>query len=706
MKRKRKLLKVAGISLGILSILFCLFVVAFVFNPLEGSLVDLRDAVPREVDFFLRKQQPAADFAAFPEPAFWTEFAETQDWRELQKGPLVQSLKRDGAERLLQQAADGVREVREQTGGWIDPLRDLIGSEILLAGYFEDRTGGQPRPLPEPWWCMYTRVSWRVRAAWGIARWGIVQSSVASRGVEMQSDGPVLVIKLRNGTTFFAARHLDCLMLGNSRHLIDQALALIAGAEHEEPFGRSAKYTDGVLEQIRRWTDATKAESVNALEFSISPNLTDGFRSFAQGWPNPAHPDSMEQRVLASFLNLKGWNSISGALLFDSEPDSVSFLGEVVLNSHMHTPFQSQFFRLEQQALDRWLDPFLRMVPVNACAAAALRMPAGEFLHAMNDALAPAEKEELNGLLRTVSLQNQQLGGTRDLIERIKLSLLPRTGFVFRKNVPDLSRDEKTGNLMIPVSALSPTPQFAWVFWVRDGGAPLLDDVVNMLSTYAKTVFGFKNVYHLDMSLSGGGSGKHWVTEFANPWIPGTGEIATLVFRDFFVLSNSGPLIKDMFRARYQVGGARSIMELGDLRTFYGELPGSLNGFVYLRGPQLAEVLDDYRAHIEQMNRDPDAGWMLSVRAQVQDEVRRKRFAQYATVAGIPEALRADFEAAVVQAMRELWERQQRSGVTSADLASVLQLRAMCRAMQGAYVAVQLENNYIRYQGKVIADYR
>lgn len=690
MKKKRKLLKVAGITAGIAAILLALFVVAFVFNPLEGSLVDMRDVVPREVDFFVRKQRPAGDFTRFPEPEFWGEFRDSQLWRQLQQGPLVQSLRSDGYERVLQQAADAVQQVRDQSGGWIDPLRDLAGSEVILAGYFEDRTGSAPRQLPEPWWCVYARVTWRVRAAWGLARWGVVQSQAAGQGVELVSDGPLLSIRLPGGQVLYAARHLDCLMVGNSRHLIDQAQRLADGVEGEEPFGRSAKYTDGVLQRIERWTADAQPDQVNALEFSIAPNLTQGFKRTAESWPNPSHPDSMEQRVLASFLKLAGWNSISGALLF--EPERVSVTGEVVLNSHMHTQFQSQFFRSEAQPRDRWLDPFLRMVPDSACAAAALRVPAGEFLHAMYDALLPDDKELINSGLRRASLQGQPLNDCRDLIDRIKISLLPRTGFVFRKNVPDPE---------IPVGALSPTPQVAWVFWIRDGGKPMLDELVRMLQTYAVSAFGFSKLYDLPVDNL-----PEPVKEFTNPQIPGTGEIAMIVFSDFFVLSNSGPLIKDILRTRYSVGRYRSIMDRDEMRTFGRELPRALNGFLYLHGPNLAEVFDSYRAFIEQFNRDPDPVWMSTVRDQVADTVRKSRFGQYATVAGMPESVRAEYEAAVVQAMRDLWARQQQAGVTQADLAPILQLRALCRGMEAAYLQMELENNYIRFQGKVIADFR
>lgn len=690
--KKRKILKVAGLSIGILAILLMLFVVAFVFNPLEGSLADMRDVVPREVDFFVRKQRPAADFASFPEPVFWSSFTETSTWNELQKGPLVQGLKRDGFERLLQQTAEGVKQLRTDSGGWIDLMRDVLGKEVELAGYFEDRTSTPPKPLAEPAWCLYARVTWRVKVGCSVMRWGFVQSKAAAQGVDISTDGNVLVIKRGQSPPMYVARYLDCLMVTNSRPLLNQSLALSVGDESEESFGPTARYTDGVAQRLKTWAAANEVETPNAIEFSVSPNLTEGFRKFAANWPNPNHPDSMEQRVLASFLNLKGWNSISGALVFESEPERLSFTGEVVLNSHQLNDFQQKFFKEEQQERSKWLDPFLRMVPETACAAAALRMPAGEFMHAMFNALLQSEKDLIDDQLRRVSFQGTTLNGCRDLIDRIKVALLPRTGFVFHKNVPDKD---------IPVSNPSPVPQIAWVFWVKEGGKPVLEEMVRMLRTYSTSVFGFQRVFNLGLNLN---LGPDAVMEFTNPHIPGTGSIATLLFRDFFILSNSGPLIKSIVRTR-TLENARSIMDGADVRRFTKEMPTAVNGMVYLRGPELSDVVDGYRAFIEQSSKDMDPAWAASNRQRAEDEVRRSKYPQYATVAGIPEAMRNQFGADVDQHLREGWSKIG-SGFAQSDLAAILQLRTMAKAMEGAYIQIELQPNYMRFQGKAILDYR
>jgi hypothetical protein len=411
----------------------------------------------------------------------------------------------------------------------------------------------------------------------------------------------------------------------------------------------------------------------------------------------------MNERVLASFLNLKGWNSLSGALAF--EPGSLSVLGRIVLNSNLHTSFQGSFYRAEKQARDEWLTPFLNMVPDSACAAAALRIPPGEFLVAMYESLLQSERELLDDGLRRCKFMNQQVADTRDLIERLRIVLLPRMGFVFRKNVPDLSRNDK-GELFIPVTARSPVPQVAWVFWLRNVGEGAdskspADALVEMLRNYGGAAFRFANIYHLPVD----GLPEN-VTEFANSQIPGTGEIAALVLKNnFLVVSNSGPLIKDMLRTRYRFGKLRSIVEDESFQRFGRELPQALNGFVWLRGEGLLSVLDDYRAASEAQNLDPDPAWVMAQRSAAEDVVRRQKYPQYPSLAAMPKALLdGEFNDAVRAYLKEQWSRNS-SGLSTQDLPGIDQLRGFAKLVDAAYLQVELENNYIRFQGKLATDW-
>ena len=701
-KRKRKIWKTLGITLGVLVTFVLLFVVAFVFNPLEGTLPDVRDVVPRDVNFFVRKERLASDFDEFPAPKFWTELTDSRGWQSLKGGPIVQGLQRDGLERSLLQARESLERVRKDTGGWIDVMRDGIGKEVVFAGYQQDYSVQPPRPLAQPLWCLYTRVSWRIKAALGVVGLGIGQAQLQQGGIELTSEGDLLVLKMAGRPTpLYLRRYQDVLMVGNHPSLLEKAQLLIDGNRDEEPLGKMAAYTDGAVQRLERWTDVNSVFQPNAIEFLAEPNAFDGFRRFAASWPNAANKDSMNERVMASFLNLKGWMQVSGAMMFGDQ--MLAATGQVVLNSKQHTPFQGSFYRAEKQRREEWLDPFLAMVPDSACAAAALRMPAGEFLHAMFDALEPDAREIVNDGMRRSTLGGTALTGMDDLIDRIKVAFLPRTGFVFRRNQPDLQRDDQ-GELMVPVAVPSPTPQVAWVFWLRPGSGSVADELVAMLRN-SPTEFGFRKVWHLKVPFAGGQLPEP-VTEFCNAKIPGTGEIAMIVFRDFFVMSNSGLLIKDILRTRYEADGNRSIKRLEEFAEIERELPSELNGLVWLRGKNLVSVMDDYIAFADTDSELPDAEWMMVSRPAAEETVRKTRYAKYPSKASIPKSvLEGEFDQAVRAYLAERW-RQERTSFTAGDKSQMQQLRAMAELLNVGYVQVELENNYIRFQTKLLGNLR
>lgn len=712
-KRLPRILKKLAIAAFLCAAMVAMFLAAFVYNPFEGDLKDVRDAVPREVDFYVRKTNLREDFGGdeglvvargvLPRPDFWDSLSDANGWRDLQPGPFATSFRRDLVPQL-QQAVDGLAQLQEASGGFLDIARDLVGKEMALAGYTEDRSKQPPQPLQQPWWCLYARVSWRLRAAHGLMGWSMVQDQARAAGVEISEVEGLFQLKspqLRE--PLFLARRLDCLMLGNSKEIVVQSLRLADGSVDEQPFGLAAHYSEGVTTPMQRWMDASQADDPSSFEFSAATNSIDSFRRFAATWPDANNRDSMNERVLASFLNLKGWNSITGALMF--EPGKLSTFGRVVLNSNLHSAFQTSFYRAEKQDKEQWLTPFLRMTPESACAAAALRVPAGEFLTAMYEALLPNEREMFDDAMRRCMFQGAQLADARDLIDKLKLSLLPRMGFVFRKNVPDTAKNEK-GELYVPVVARAPIPQIAWVFWLRqdirvgaEGRTPA-EDVVEMLRKYGSAVFKFANIYNLPV---GGLPEPVW--EFTNPQIPGTGEIATIVFREFLVLSNSGPLIRDILRTRYNFDGARSLLDGEQYQRIADELPSALNGFVWLRGAKLLEVLDDYRKASEQQNVEPDPEWIMQQRSSAEDVVRRAKYSQYPSLASMPKTLLdGEFQEAVRAYLREQWGKAS-AGFSAKDLPAIDQLRGMAKMVDAAYLQLELENNYIRYQGKVVTNW-
>ena len=703
-KPKRRIWRTLLLSLLGLVVFLLMFVAAFIFNPFESSLPELRDIVPRGVNFFVRKQGLSEDFNPFPEPRFWPALTEASGFDAVKNGDIGRSFNQGGGVEAIQNARSTFSQVATDSGGFLDIMRDVIGDELIIAGMNHDYSVSPSRPLATPHWCVYTRVNWRVKMLHGLAGFGFVRGKLEEQGMALVSEGDLLIITPSGQAPIYIKRHKDALMISNHTGLLDKAQLLIDGNRDEEPIGRQPAYTDGTVARVQQWTVDNGLDDINALEFVVEPNKFDGFQRFASSWPNPQNRDSMNERVLASFLNLKGWMQVTGGLMFHD--GVLGATGQIGLNSRQHTGFQSSFYTAEQQRRDQWLNPFLDMVPESACAAAALRMPAGEFLHAMFDALEKDEKSLINDALRNATFAGEQVQDVRDLVERLRLAFQPRTGFVFRRNVPDMSLD-KDGNLAVPVTAKSPMPQVAWVFWLKPGRTTLVESLVTMLSSYHKS-FGFQKVYHLRVPF-GNITLPEPVTEFTNPQIPATGEIAMLVFREFFVVSNSGPLIRDIVRTRYSTTtGARSIRDTTEYTALERELSNTLSGLVWVHGKNLQPVLDDYMNFADSNTAMPNPEWMMQMRPSAEDFVRKKHYPRYPSMSSMPPNLKepgSEFDKRVVAYMREKWTKE-RTNFTAEDRASMQQLRGLTELFNVAAVQVELQNNYIRYQARIMTDVR
>ena len=301
-KPKRRIWRTLLLSLLGLVVFLLMFVAAFIFNPFEGSLPELRDIVPRDVNFFVRKRGLAEDFEPFPEPRFWQALSESSGFDAVRAGGIGQSFDEMGGEAAIEDARRVFEQVANDSGGWLDIMGDVIGDELIIAGMNHDYSVEPSRPLPTPHWCVYTRVTWRVKMMHGLAGFGFVQGKLEEQGMTVGSDGDLMVVTPRGEQPVYIKRHLDALMIANDKGLLEKAQRLIDGNRDEEPIGRQPAYTDGADARIQQWATDNDLSSVNALEFVVEPNKFDGFQRFAASWPNPQDPDSMNQRVLASFL--------------------------------------------------------------------------------------------------------------------------------------------------------------------------------------------------------------------------------------------------------------------------------------------------------------------------------------------------------------------------------------------------------------------
>ena len=107
---------------------------------------------------------------------------------------------------------------------------------------------------------------------------------------------------------------------------------------------------------------------------------------------------------------------------------------------------------------------------------------------------------------------------------------------------------------------------------------------------------------------------------------------------------------------------------------------------------------------------DAVSGRVRAALAQIaaEEQVRRSRYPQYPSKASMPRSMTepgGEFDNAVTAFLQERWRRE-RTNFSAADKQQIQQFRAMAQMLKVGYLQLELENNYIRLQGKLLANFR
>jgi hypothetical protein len=331
------------------------------------------------------------------------------------------------------------------------------------------------------------------------------------------------------------------------------------------------------------------------------------------------------------------------------------------------------------------------MVPERACAAAAMRMPACDFLQEMWQAIDVDLRRDVDQMVaRTGKYQS-----VSHLIDSLRTALQPRTGFVFHRR-----RDIGNHPDGRPIESFEPTPapHVAWVFWIDPRNRTPLEDLYRFLSDY-REVLGFTAAYDLPVK---GASGGDAAREFINPNIPGTGELAITLYRGFFIVSNSGPLIRDMALSQED---SKNVLALRDFEAFDQEIASRLNGFVFVQGERLAEVVQDYLDQLESGGEAPDAGWAVGVRPQVEREILRREFPSARAVGSLQGGERQRFDRLIDEEMRRRWASE-RDRYAAADRGRLQQMKALVSLFSSAFLQVTLTPQFMDLKARALLKFR
>jgi len=99
---------------------------------------------------------------------------------------------------------------------------------------------------------------------------------------------------------------------------------------------------------------------------------------------------------------------------------------------------------------------------------------------------------------------------------------------------------------------------------------------------------------------------------------------------------------------------------------------------------------------------------MMQMRPSAENYVRKRHYPRYPSMSSMPANLKAqgsEFDKRVIAYMRQKWTKE-RTNFTAEDRASIEQFRGLAEMFKAAAVQVELQNNYIRYQARIMTDVR
>jgi hypothetical protein len=638
MRVKKLLRNLSFVLLGGTLVLGLLFT-TLVYNPFEGSFGDIHGIVPRNVDFYLGKANLSDDFEEFPRPRFWAGLEASTAWPALTQSRLFKSREAD-----IGQVLRGLDEVKAQMAQVplvrLQILGDVVGRELMLAG----RVGPTPGAFEV---CAWSRVSWKVRAGIALLGYDLVRGGLG--GAQVVPDGALLKLQQAGSEPFWLARVKDVAICGNSRQLVPQSLDLALGVSSEDSLGAAADYTDHLAAPLQAWSSRV-LDDPNCLEGMLDLDALRRLSPGFAGWPGPLAELTREERVVQVFLEPKALRRAWASAIFEPE-SALSLVLQVMVNNGALTDFQRRLHSEKPGPVEGWLRGFFRCVPERAALAATLRVPVGPLLQEL---LMTLDRDVLD-LLEQAYRQHVPRGDVRGLIDKVAPAFEPWVGIVFRNNdFPEIRGQQ------FKVSRPSPVPTYALLFTVIKSEKARVEEMITLFRDRLRTSLGFPDQgYYM-----GAGPGNQFqILEWGNSHIPGTGQIALLFggqLELFFMVSNSGPLLREIVNTRFQLG-PRALTDDPVVASGLGSLPSHVSGILWLNGSEATAVLRRYR-EFSRRSLDaqvPDPAWALSVRPEVEQQVFDREFrARFASKAQLKGADAARFDQLVEAEILQRWARE------------------------------------------------
>ncbi len=524
---KRRWLRILLIVLALVSVAGFGAFSTFLFNPFEGRYeYELPSLIPREVDFFLGKQDLRADFDPFPVPAFLDELRADPSGQALLELPGVQELaaELDVGARVaeLQRALDGL-PVK------LDVLEVFGGERLAVAGTFRGAD------LAASDWAVYGRANWLGKLLVELLRYPDLIGA-SERGLVVDEQEEHLELSGAGlARPLYVTRLQDVVVLASAADLVRRAHELEA-SRGENSFYQSAKYADhiGLLQH----------EGHEVEVYLDYHRLAE-----AQGWPDGVPSPSAEDLAVAlcgRVFQVGLLRELIGLVGFDG---GLSVRLTAPVSSEQMTPFQKRLYRQRGFDKARALE-VARLAPADAGLFVYLHAGLGDLLREALATLGDKEVGLLDDTARAVWDKT-----ALELIDDIDAVFKDRVGLVLRDH--DFPDEGESG----PPHNEDVVPAWSLLLWIDDRAK--LDELRERIVARQG-----------DLGIKGREAGSRGVFvntvlgnykayEYWNELVPGTGHVATLDLGDeYFLVGNHTKMLELMVKTYFD--GAPTYPRLSD----------------------------------------------------------------------------------------------------------------------------------------------
>ena len=558
MSRKKRILKISAITLAVLLFLGYFAFSTFLFKPFESKWPHaVAGLIPRQVDFFLAKEDLASDFDEFPILSAWDAIEETKGWRVWSGSPEFEawSNKHD-----IEGLIATIQEQTEQLPLGLGPLDIFGGEEVAVAGNFNGNG------LKNSQWMICGRVGWSGKLAAATLRYPKLLNQATKQDFTVESEDGIYGLsggQLKN--PIFVTRIQDVLVIGNHKELVAKGpeLKSVGG---KDSLALSAGYRDQILRVENKVGES-------GLQILLDVGKT--FRAMGNDGPWPdTKSDRFSQAFLGRLIQAPSCKDVHGLVRF-GQGVQVDLSGS--FSSESVTPFQSRLYRVDGFERDQMLRNAARMAPADCVLFAYMHGPIADLLAQVFDSVEPAMRANIEDAVKSTG----HFRSLEDLLDALGSSLRNRMALIVRKNDygPVVAKG-KDGQEYQAESDGMPVFAMTLVTWTEGSDAvKKLDDIRDMVGRNPEK-FGLKGYDPANPNDTGYyiyDSGGFATREFWSPLIPGTGMMATMLTdENHFWITNHEKMFQTL-RSTYYDGERRGFRRLSELPSFRRQVEGTLD---------------------------------------------------------------------------------------------------------------------------------